>query len=64
MTHLHDLSAHLDDIGLGEGFGDWALGVRWQVGVIEEGLWGGRRGHEMDEVIECEWRIVVTHVRS
>ena len=59
----HDLSAHLDDIGFGEGFEGGALGARGHVGVIEEGLWRRGGGHEMDEVVEGEWWEVLAHGR-
>ena len=59
--HLHDLCAHLDDIGFGEGFGGSALGGWWHVRDIEGGLGRRRRGHEMDEVVEGEWGVILTH---
>ena len=62
IAHLDDLSAHLDDIGFGEGFGGSAARARWQIGVVEESLRCGGGRHKMDDVVEGEWGIVLTHV--
>lgn len=62
MTHLRDLSAHLDDIGFRKRLGGGAVGTRGHVGVIREGLWRRGRGHEMDKIIKGQLGGVQAHV--